>query len=115
MNSDSSAFLSFNREVYDEGWNETMAFRIRKAKKYIGKYGVPNERKWLIEYDTSHPIVKMKIVVLPLFSGYDKTNNLETVSLKFGFDHSGFYSPDSVLAYFDVYTQYRSKHPPYYP
>lgn len=94
-------------EAPEKADTEGIFFYIDQAKGLFEKYGVPSEKHWYLEYDTTHPIVKLEQIVIPIYKGYDENNRLEEASLKLGFDYTRQYIPDTMIANFKLYTRYR--------
>jgi hypothetical protein len=54
---------------------ESREFYVRKAYKFIEKFGVPPKNKWIIKYDPENNFDRL-LITIPLFKGYDSAFNL---------------------------------------
>lgn len=88
---------------------EGLVFYVDKTHDLFEKYGVQSNKEWYTEYDTVRPIYKLETIVVPIYSGYDETNRLEEASLEIGFDYSGLYLPDTLIAHFKLKTKFRPR------
>lgn len=63
-------------EVDDKIENkESRDFYINKANKFIKKFGLPSQDKWIIKYDPKNNFERL-LITIPIFKGYDSTLNL---------------------------------------
>jgi hypothetical protein len=54
---------------------ESRDFYVNKAFKFIKKFGLPKQDKWIIKYDPQNNFERL-VITIPLFKGYDTVFNL---------------------------------------
>lgn len=76
---------------------------MERINYLITKYGVAEENKWIVKYDTSRTLLKLKNIVVPIFDGFDSITGLQKASVILEFDNTGTYLPDTILVGYDIY------------
>ena len=83
---------------------------LNTTNGYFEKYGVPSESKWYIEYDTMAPILKLCRVVIPIREGTSEDDHYNKIEIKLGFDYTGHYLPDTIIADFELFRRFKWQH-----
>ena len=82
-----------------------IAHYTRLANKLVEKYGVPDQKKWLVTYDTA-TIFKVENITIPLFEGDDQDTRLKEGWITLSFDYTGKFVPNSQIVSYDVHAKY---------
>ncbi|MBS1780252.1 MAG: hypothetical protein JST70_13050 [Bacteroidetes bacterium] len=108
MNDDKAAYALLDSDLYNFKWKFIVKSDINRAHDLFEKYGTPSQRKWEILYDTLRGIRKLENIIIPIHKGYDESNHLEEAYIRLGFDYTGKYLPDTVIAEYELYTNYNN-------